>query len=404
MRRFVPDPGGGTGLNYAAYIANVTAALLAQGFQQIAIPGELAMGLWRQERWGRLLIGVAARVNLAESAQQEALVATVGEWLQAQPEGGQLILLFPFDRRVSEAEAAGIGRLRQGEEGRGWAVIPWTADLEVELLDRHSGFPPVDDQVVRVLTEVGSPESVSRPRLPGNPRTGRLQSLLNLEVVPTTRLLLASTFAYYIWVLLMDGQGGLLGTVAGVLTGPGGDTMITWGSNFSYFTLYAGEQWRLLTHIFLHWGLLHLGINMWSLWALGQHVEMVYGSGRMAFIYLVAGVSGGFASAVLRSGPVHSAGASGAIFGLLGALLYFGATFRERPPNWHGLWTTVGINLLAGFFLGFVDNYAHMGGLVGGALAAFIAGSPGQRGGWRTGAMLGIGLIIALVLSGLIPL
>ncbi|MFZ5826119.1 MAG: rhomboid family protein [Bacillota bacterium] len=394
-------------MNYAAYIAHLKERLGEQGFGELALPGDLTdrfgLALERQEPWGRLLLVLAGKVNMTERTEQEALVAAAGAWVRNMPKGAHLILVFPFDRKVKEEESEPIVRLRQDGPERRWSVVPWTADLEVELLDRHTGFPPVDAQVARALTEVPRTKVEELVRRSTGPRVGRPRVLGDMSFVPATRVILATTIAYYLWALLMGG-GGLLGGIFGVLAGPNLQTLIRWGANYGALVFYEGQQWRLLSHILLHGGLLHLGLNMWALWRIGQYVEMVYGTGRMLFIYLVAGMAGGIASTAFRPDLVPSVGASGAVLGLLGALIYFGRTFKDRPVNWHGLWGPVAINLLYGFFIPIIDNYAHVGGFIGGMIAGFVAGVPGLRRPWQPWAMGAVGLVLGLLLTGVIPL
>ncbi|MFZ5814831.1 MAG: rhomboid family intramembrane serine protease [Bacillota bacterium] len=391
-----------------AYIRQVKERLTRQGFTPVEMEADLAeqvaVVLEREEPWGRLLVALAGRLNLTDAEGQERVAAAAAAWVRTRPPGSHLLLLFPFDRRVEDGESGAIRRLRQeGPEGR-WSVIPWTADLEVGLLDRHTGFPPVPDPVVRALTEVDRGPAPVRPPWAVRPGAGGGRLGISLEEVPVTRVILASTFAYYIWSVMMAQAGHLLAGVSRVITGPDLYTLMRWGANHGLMVFRDGEQWRLLTHVLLHGGLMHLGLNMWALWSLGRHTELIYGPSRMAFIYLVAGVAGGIGSTAFRPGYIPSVGASGAIFGLLGALIYWGQSFRDRPVNWHGLWGPVVANLVLGLFLPFIDNHAHIGGLVGGALAGFIAGAPGERQAWRSWAMGLVSLLILLLLAGLIRL
>ena len=170
------------------------------------------------------------------------------------------------------------------------------------------------------------------------------------------------------------------------LFSPDGTLHIRWGSNFSAYTT-DGEWWRLLTAAFLHFGLLHLIFNLWLLAATGPMVERLYGSVAFASIYLVACVAASLASAAWQPAG-NSAGASGAIFGIYGALL--AAMFRGRNTIPRGVLTplrrSVIIFTLYALTLGFiakgVDNGAHVGGLAaglifGGVLArAHIARTP----------------------------
>ncbi len=98
-----------------------------------------------------------------------------------------------------------------------------------------------------------------------------------------------------------------------------GQVMVHFGANFGPFTL-SGQWWRLLTYMFLHGGVFHIAINMWCLWDLGAVCESLYGRWTFAAIYLITGVAGGLASVGWNPG-VLSVGASGAIFGLAGALI-----------------------------------------------------------------------------------
>ncbi|MFO7275028.1 MAG: rhomboid family intramembrane serine protease, partial [Bacillota bacterium] len=79
-------------------------------------------------------------------------------------------------------------------------------------------------------------------------------------------------------------------------------------------------------------------------------------------------------------------------------------TVRNRRVDWQGLLAPVAINLLFGFVYGRVDNYAHIGGLLGGLLAAFVAGAPGQRSGWRQYAAPVLGVLVGLLVAGVLPL
>lgn len=154
-----------------------------------------------------------------------------------------------------------------------------------------------------------------------------------------------------------------------------------WGSNIARLTLGQGEYWRLVSSIFLHGSVWHLGFNMLALWQVGTLAERIFGSARFAGLYLLAGVSGSLASvfwSVLRHAPVSSVGASGAIFGILGGLL----AFLSRPHS--GVPPTVVTELrgslvpflLFSLWMGFVyphtDNAAHIGGLIGGWLAGHL--------------------------------
>jgi len=137
-----------------------------------------------------------------------------------------------------------------------------------------------------------------------------------------------------------------------------------------------GEYHRLLTSMFLHIGLIHLLFNSYALYIVGQDVERLYGSARFLLIYFLAGLGGSLASFVLGAGGV-SAGASGAIFGLIGAsIAYFylhRAAFGQRgQAQLRSLLMLAGVNLVLGFTVPGINNLAHMGGLAFGLLLGWI--------------------------------
>ena len=137
-----------------------------------------------------------------------------------------------------------------------------------------------------------------------------------------------------------------------------------------------GEIWRLLTSAFLHAGLIHLVVNMYSLGIIGTQVETFIGKWKFLFIYLISAISGNLLSLVFSASNVVSVGASGALFGLMGALLYFGYHYRlylsEAIKN--QIIPIVLINLLIGFMIPGIDNVAHIGGLIGGYLSSMSFG------------------------------
>lgn len=139
-----------------------------------------------------------------------------------------------------------------------------------------------------------------------------------------------------------------------------------------------GDYYRLLTSMFLHIGLIHLLFNTYALFILGQDVERLYGAGRFLLIYFLGGLGGSLASFVLSANPRGvSAGASGAIFALIGAsIAYFylhRQTFGPRgQAQLRSLLMLAGINLVFGFTIPFINNLAHMGGLVFGALLGWV--------------------------------
>ncbi len=140
------------------------------------------------------------------------------------------------------------------------------------------------------------------------------------------------------------------------------------------------EVWRLVSYMFLHGSLLHLLINMYSLYIIGTQIENYYGKVKYLIIYLVSGICGGLLSAIGIGENVVSVGASGAIFGLLGALAYFGYHYRLYLGDVlkNQIIPVIAINLLIGVLVQGVDNFCHVGGLISGIFLAMALGVDGK--------------------------
>ncbi|MEA4884796.1 MAG: rhomboid family intramembrane serine protease [Clostridia bacterium] len=142
----------------------------------------------------------------------------------------------------------------------------------------------------------------------------------------------------------------------------------------------AGEWWRLITSIFLHSGLFHLAANSYSLYNLGSVTERLFGTPRFIIAYLAAGLWGSIFSTIFADPRMIGVGASGAIFGLAGCLFYFGLRYPRQFRAIAGarFIVLVILNLGIGFATAVIDNYAHIGGLLGGFAAAYLLGLRGE--------------------------
>lgn len=149
---------------------------------------------------------------------------------------------------------------------------------------------------------------------------------------------------------------------------------IKWGSNFGPLTL-SGDWWRLITSVFIHFGIIHLLMNMYSLYMVGIYLEPMLGKIKYAAAYLCTGVFGSIVSVWWHKDPANSAGASGAIFGMYGLFLALLTTNLIPKKIRQGLLQSIGIfvvyNLIYGV-KGGVDNSAHVGGLVSGFVIGYI--------------------------------
>lgn len=163
-----------------------------------------------------------------------------------------------------------------------------------------------------------------------------------------------------VW-LLMQLLGGFLNQDV--------DVLLRFGAIFGPL-IATGEYWRFFTAMFLHAGIIHLFFNCFALFIFGRLVEGVYGQLRFTAIYLLAGLSGGVLSYMFNRTAI-AVGASGAIFGILGALAAYFVVHRNTlgemgRRNLTGLATVAAINLAIGLLIPNIDNWAHLGGLAGG--------------------------------------
>ena len=215
--------------------------------------------------------------------------------------------------------------------------------------------------------------------------------------VPVTAGLLAVNVSVFALMLLVG---------AGFWHTPNG-VQLAWGANFGPAT-QDGQWWRLFTALFIHFGVVHLALNMWALWDVGRLVEQLYGRWRFALLYALSGLLGNLVSLVLHGNQAVSGGASGAIFSLYGALLVF--LWRERRNVEPGefRWLFGGAAVFASLMLGVgfvvqgIDNAAHGGGLVAGALLGLVLARrwgqngivPNKRAAWGIATLLVLGTAV----------
>lgn len=172
---------------------------------------------------------------------------------------------------------------------------------------------------------------------------------------------------YYVTYLLIF----IILIVFGLMTLAGGSEnrgiLVLFGAKVNSL-IAAGQYWRLLTSVFIHIGFMHLLFNVYALLVLGKFTEKIFNHGILLFIFIFSGLTGSTLSYLLS--PHLSAGASGAIFGLLGAIVAYGWNNQYLRKsgiiaNFMGI---IGINLFLGMIVPGIDNFAHLGGLLGGAL------------------------------------
>jgi TPR repeat protein/membrane associated rhomboid family serine protease len=184
---------------------------------------------------------------------------------------------------------------------------------------------------------------------------------------------------------------------------PNGQVHVQWGSNFGPLTT-DGQWWRLFTCMFLHFGVIHLALNMWALYENGRVAERLYGNFYFLVLYLFAGLAGSLAS-VLWNPVVNSAGASGAIFGVLGGLLAFTIVKRNRVPpsvmkaQRNSTLAFILYSLVYGFSHQGIDNAAHVGGLAGGFLVGLLLARPLEPERRKAGGVRLVSSIAAMALA-----
>ncbi len=172
------------------------------------------------------------------------------------------------------------------------------------------------------------------------------------------------------------------------------EVLLAFGAKTNDLIQHGHQYWRLVTPIFIHVNLIHVLINMYSLWVIGPWVEKLYGSTKFVVFWVVTGIAGVVASYLtvvpgshpgligsflIKANDNPSAGASGALFGLVGVLFVFGIKYRHELPEGFkrafgtGMLPIILLNLGIGFMArGIIDNAAHMGGLISGAAFAAV--------------------------------
>jgi rhomboid protease GluP len=205
------------------------------------------------------------------------------------------------------------------------------------------------------------------------PSMPSLHDLLRQQVpsIPATQLLIAINLIVFIAML-----GG-----GAEIWHSSNSVQLDWGANFGP-AVQDGEWWRLGSALFLHFGVIHLTLNLIALWDSGQLVERMYGHARFTGIYFSSGLAGNLLSLATNEGSPVSGGASGAIFGVYGALLIF--LWRERtnlhPHEFRWLfWGAAGfavITIALGLSVTGIDNAAHIGGFMTGIISGIVLTKP----------------------------
>ncbi len=227
------------------------------------------------------------------------------------------------------------------------------------------------------------------------------------KMPPATTALVAACLLMHLAAGVSDllmGQTELLGVIVDARSTP---SLLLFGGR-EHGMVAGGELWRLLSCVFLHADGLHILLNGVALFGLGRLCEAVWGSLRMSVIFVVAGLAG---SVLSQAGGVElSVGASGGVFGLLGAGAVFGFKAKNQLPAGlrrvfgRGLVPWIVLNLAIGLFVPRIDNLGHLGGLIGGVILALILADrvlPSSQASSRVDGFLGVslGAVLALTLG-----
>ena len=225
-------------------------------------------------------------------------------------------------------------------------------DIENNLIDTKDGI----DLIINVTHDINE-KTYKDNKL--------FEKVFSPKKIIMTKLILLICVVMYI----------ILGINSNNFLNIGINSLVDFGGN-NLLLVQSGEVWRIISAAFLHVSLIHLLVNMYSLVIIGTQVETFIGKLKFLFIYLISAIVGSLLSLIFNEVNIVSVGASGAIFGLMGALLYFGYHYRlylsEAIKN--QIIPVIVLNLILGFMVSGVDNAAHIGGLIGGYLASMAIG------------------------------
>ncbi len=263
---------------------------------------------------------------------------------------------------------------------------------------------------------------MSAPTLPLHERYAMsyARAVLSRPYIFTIVFLVANLFVF---MLMWEASGMQSSVLWGVFPER---VLLAFGAKTNYLIHYEHQYWRFVTPVFIHVNLIHVAINMYSLWVIGPWVEKLYGSAKFVVFWVATGIAGVvasylsivegsnpglIASFLIKPNDEPSAGASGALFGLVGVLFVFGIKYRHELPEGFkrafgtGMLPIILLNLGIGFVgRGVIDNAAHMGGLVSGAAFAAVVSykRPGETTGvtiaWRVMQIVAVVLVLGCFL------
>ena len=253
-------------------------------------------------------------------------------------------------------------------------VAIFNNDLDITNEGILEAFPNINEKLLKDTTGVELIINVTKDI---NEKTEKENKIYERTFMPKknifTYLIIAICAVMFVVTAYLDGFN-----LSNIWSGFTASILRKIGANYGPLLKDSHEIWRLFTYMFLHGSIIHILVNMYSLIAIGNQIETFFGRWKFLIIYLLSGIAGGMLSAAL--GSATSVGASGAIFGLLGSMLYFGFHYRAYFGQAVKLQIlpVIAINLAIGFMMPNIDNWCHIGGLVGGFLITMAVGVNGK--------------------------
>jgi membrane associated rhomboid family serine protease len=211
------------------------------------------------------------------------------------------------------------------------------------------------------------PECVADARREYRRGPGRQVAVANVKSTSVTKLLLVAIGIGYVWELIVAGGPG------DPFRGPNPLDLFNAGGAWAP-AIAAGQWWRLVTSIFLHWGLIHLAVNAYALFVLGSMIEREIGRVAILIAFLTTGIFASATSYAFSDGRAVGAGASGAVFGLAGLVVTYNYLRRHHvlaQARLRSVLMLLVINAIIGFSVPAIDWRDHLGGLVAGLVAGF---------------------------------
>ena len=223
-----------------------------------------------------------------------------------------------------------------------------TTDLSTDQIDIEEIIKKTEDVNIKTQKKNKVYEDIFKPKTP-----------------IITNIIILTCILYFV-LMLFNTKGNLSAA-----------NLLKYGANYQAY-IQTGEWYRLFSCIFIHASILHLLLNMYTLKIIGSQIESFLGKIRFVIVFIISGLIGSLFSAILTKSV--SVGASGAIFGILGSLIYFSYHYRLLLGSSlkYEILPVVIFNLGIGLFIPGVDIWAHIGGLVGGIFATMAVGVPGK--------------------------